>query len=130
VGWQPETQPKGKPPVEKPKGAKKMKRLIDADALHKLFGAVTTDLLSKPELSKDFEHMVRAFIMTTEMIEDQPTIDAVPVIRCKDCKYWSTETEQTAVPNIHKCTWWRTIGTLPIDFCSRAERRGEHGKTD
>ena len=54
-----------------------------------------------------------------------PTIDAVPVVRCKDCKYWSTETEQTAVPNMHKCTWWRTIGTLPIDFCSRAERRGE-----
>jgi hypothetical protein len=51
-------------------------------------------------------------------------------VRCKDCKYWSTETEQTAVPNMHKCTWWRTIGTLPIDFCSRAERRGEHGKTD
>lgn len=54
-------------------------RLIDADALHKLFGAVTTDLLSKPELSKDFEHMVRAFIMTTEMIEDQPTVDAIPI---------------------------------------------------
>ena len=56
-----------------------MTRLIDADALHKLFGAVTTDLLSKPELSKDFEHMVRAFIMTTEMIEDQPTVNAIPI---------------------------------------------------
>ena len=47
------------------------------------------------------------------------------LIRCKDCKYWSAEIEQTAIPNMQKCTWWRTIGTLPIDFCSRAERRGE-----
>ena len=52
-------------------------------------------------------------------------LQAKELIRCMDCKYWSTETEQTAVPNMHKCTWWRTIGTLPIDFCSRAERRGE-----
>lgn len=50
------------------------------------------------------------------------------VIRCMDCKYWSMETEQTAVPNMRKCTWWRNIGTLPIDFCSRAERRGEEWK--
>lgn len=45
------------------------------------------------------------------------------LIRCKDCRYWSAEIEQTAIPNMHKCTWWRNIGTLPIDFCSRAERK-------
>lgn len=50
-------------------------------------------------------------------------VEFTKVIRCMDCKYWSAETEQTAVPNMHKCTWWRTIGTLPIDFCSRAERK-------
>ena len=50
------------------------------------------------------------------------------LIRCRDCKYWSAETEQTAIPNMRKCTWWRSIGTLPIDFCSRAERRGEDAK--
>lgn len=47
------------------------------------------------------------------------------LIRCMDCKYWSAEIEQTAIPNMRKCTWWRTIGTLPIDFCSRAERRDQ-----
>lgn len=46
------------------------------------------------------------------------------LIRCADCKYWSTETEQTSMPNMRRCTWWRNIGTFPIDFCSRAERRG------
>ena len=33
MGWQPETQPKGKPPVEKTKGTETMQRLIDANAL-------------------------------------------------------------------------------------------------
>lgn len=61
-------------------------RLIDADALQALFNVVSTSLLGDAELCKDTEHMVRAFIMTTEMIQDAPTIDAVPVVRCKDCK--------------------------------------------
>ena len=54
-------------------------------------------------------------------------MNAKPLIRCKDCKYWSAETEQTSMPNMRRCTWWRNIGTFPIDFCSRAERR-EHAK--
>ena len=45
------------------------------------------------------------------------------LIRCRDCKYWSAEIEQTAIPNMRKCTWWRNIGVFPIDFCSRAERK-------
>ena len=52
-------------------------------------------------------------------------VEFTKVIRCADCKYWSTETEQTSMPNMRRCTWWRNIGTFPIDFCSRAERRGE-----
>ncbi len=64
-----------------------MTRLIDADELNEIFNAVTTDLLRKPELSKDVEHMVRAFIMTAEMISDAPTIDAMPVKHGK----WITE---------------------------------------
>ena len=49
-------------------------RLIDADALEQeLFDADWT-------LDND-EHMVQ------DIIEKQPTIDAVPVVRCVDCKY-------------------------------------------
>lgn len=51
-------------------------RLIDADALEqKLFDA---DWM----LDND-EHMVQ------DIIEKQPTIDAVPVVRCKDCHFWT-----------------------------------------
>lgn len=99
-----------------------MTRLIDADALHKLFGAVTTDLLSKPELSKDFEHMVRAFIMTTEMIEDQPTIDAVPVIRCKDCAHWDSDDGVKGYCNGFNLVYRKYDADY---YCATAERK--HG---
>ena len=64
-----------------------MSRYIDADALQKLFNEVSTSLLCRRELTKDTEHMVRAFIMVTEMIQDAPTVDAVQVVRCRDCKH-------------------------------------------
>lgn len=54
-------------------------RLIDADALQAVFNDTTTALMREPKLTKDTEHLVRACIMTTEMIKDSPTIETVPV---------------------------------------------------
>jgi hypothetical protein len=54
-------------------------RPIDADALQQIFNEVSTSLMRKPALTKDIEHMVRAFLMTTEMINDAPTIEVEPV---------------------------------------------------
>lgn len=54
-------------------------RPIDADALQQVFNEVSTSLMRKPALTKDIEHMVRAFLMTTEMIKDAPTIEVEPV---------------------------------------------------
>ena len=45
-------------------------RPIDADAL-------------KEDLTRFYANEVTA----RELIDEQPTIDAVPVVRCKDCKY-------------------------------------------
>ena len=52
---------------------------IDREALQKLFNDVSTSLLSRGELAKDAEHMVRAFLMVTEMIQDAPAVDVEPV---------------------------------------------------
>lgn len=91
-------------------------RLIDADALQALFNVVSTSLLGDAELCKDTEHMVRAFIMTTEMIQDAPTIDAVPVVRCKDCKYYK--------PDEYECGCDYGLPCVKADdFCSYGERR-------
>lgn len=90
-------------------------RLIDADALQNLFNEVSTSLLGKPDLAKDVEHMVRAFIMTTEMIQDAPTVDAVPVVRCKDCKHRSKYDR-------HWCAYWM-VGVSSVGFCNHGERK-------
>lgn len=57
-----------------------------------------------------------------------PTVDAIPVVRCKDCKYWERYTK-----SLGYCKdlygfgrWWR-----PDDFCSRGARKdgdGDGGK--
>ena len=50
-------------------------RLIDADAMRK-------DWLENGE--NEYIYDANCIL---ESIDEQPTIDAVPVVRCKDCKY-------------------------------------------
>lgn len=62
-------------------------RLIDADAL--------VSALNNGRLKEQTGRAVPfnagvAFALT--MVEYAQTIDAVPVVRCKDCKYWDKDT--------------------------------------
>jgi hypothetical protein len=57
-------------------------------------------------------------------LEQLPAADAVPVIRCKDCKHWYTTWQNDFAPNYHYCPF--TDGTHRDDFyCADAEMRGE-----
>lgn len=52
-----------------------------------------------------------------------PTVDAVPVVRCKDCLYWNS-----AIGFCHQNSQYYNGGESwdiyqPDDFCSRGERR-------
>lgn len=96
-------------------------RLIDADALQSIFNATTTELLKDKDLQKDIEHVVRACLMTTEMIKDAPTVDAVEVVRCKDCKHYSVEGETT---RFGWCGYWNKP-TDEMRYCSDGERSKE-----
>ena len=59
-----------------------MARLIDADALKtKAIRCETFKLYDTPIFLK---------AVGTKEIDKAPTIDAVPVVRCKDCKYFKT----------------------------------------
>ena len=59
-----------------------MARLIDADALKtKAIRCETFKLYDAPVFLK---------AVGTKEIDKAPTIDAVPVVRCKDCKYFKT----------------------------------------
>ena len=60
-----------------------MTRLIDADALHRKV-MTETNPYGKPTIDYD------SGVKVLEWIEQAPTVDAVPVVRCKDCKYFKT----------------------------------------
>ena len=84
-------------------------RLIDADAL------------KIRDISPSYWQVVDG--LTEYDIEDAPTVDAVPVIRCKDCKHWQyescfVESEEGDADSI-------ILDRFAFDFCSRAERREE-----
>lgn len=55
-------------------------------------------------------------------INSQPTVDAVPVIRCKDCKYSSPN--QVYGCRIHSFADDIDKRMYSDDYCSRAERKG------
>ena len=84
-------------------------RLIDADALIK-------------ELDRKHYSMA-----SRKQIYSQPTIDAVPVVRCKDCKY-SMPNDGVLVVGAMYCTQTLDAGdkftpVWDVDYCSNGERK-------
>ena len=68
-------------------------------------------------------------VASSVVINSAPTVDAVPVVRCKDCKSWEKYNAcDGAKP--HRCMNYDAIfykRTEPDDFCSYGERRTENG---
>ena len=57
-----------------------MERLIDADALHRKV-KMETNPYGKPTIDYD------SGVKVLEWIEQAPTVDAVEVVRCRECKH-------------------------------------------
>ena len=53
------------------------------------------------------------------MLEHAPTVDAVEVVRCKDCKHCSNNTPD----GLHWCDEHERGSLCDDDFCSYGERR-------
>ncbi len=81
-----------------------MSRYIDADAL--------------PIKDLDSNGWLNAFGVALEDIENAPTVDAVSVVRCKECKWYSDMWGCTEHDEVH-------LVTNPDDFCSIGERSEE-----
>ena len=110
-------------------------RLIDADVLKADYGMkddcadCEKELQGKVRLC-EYDHIYSKMDFCG-WIDDAPTIDAVPVIRCKDCKFWQAQEEGVVeVPicarpeNKHDKHPFRFI--IGKDgFCSYAERRSD-----
>ena len=90
-------------------------RPIDADVLKVLMMADSLQMMlfgKKYELSD-----------AMKTVNNAPTIDAVQVIRCKDCKYYHSKSYG------HYCENDIYVATGE-EFCSRAERRGQYDTVD
>ena len=101
----------------------KEKRLIDADALMDSIKGYRLGKIPKGELEWK--------------IENAPTVDAVELVRCKDCR-WAREKdyrEPTDTPKELICQcfkhhyipapWGSRMAVSHDDFCSYGERRGK-----
>lgn len=72
----------------------------------------------------------------TEILQAIPTVDAVPVVRCKDCKYAEKERRNAAEKryyneilicrNANLCED-EPLAMWPDDFCSYGERKDGGG---
>ena len=84
-------------------------RLIDADKLNLLLGNSDRDIYAK------------------YMLDKMPTIDAVPVVRCRECKYRRlnhlTNRDILSCENIDVCGEEYLFERNPNDFCSYGERK-------
>lgn len=81
-------------------------RLIDADKMNLLLGISDRDIYAK------------------RMLDHMDTVDAVPVVRCKDCKHFNhkrMECENEAISTDHEGGAQYSLNFWPDDFCSYGE---------
>ena len=90
------------------------KRLIDADALMDVIRQHEYRLATK-QGSIDYGMFTLGI---QQAVDEQKTIDAVEVVRCKDCKYW--QDNNGGYPH-DECRWGNGETPDPDDFCSYGE---------
>ena len=93
--------------------------LIDADALHRKV-KTETNPYGKPTIDYD------SGVKVLEWIDKAPTIDAVKVVRCRDCKYHHWEQEPCHGKIEHYCELPHMIGVEVFTefFCYYGKRKG------
>lgn len=101
-----------------------MSRLKDADALVK---HLCEDVALKHFYGRTMEHAVRNLHYLCEFIDNAPTVDAVPVVRCKDCKHC----EKSCFAGFWHCEAWGQEICMAVHdpekyFCAEGERREEN----
>lgn len=61
-----------------------------------------------------------------DILSDAPTIDAVPVVRCRECKRWDADPDSYGKDDGPKGKCLKTFEeTYPDDFCSYGQRKDD-----
>lgn len=102
-------------------------RLIDADNVVfelKRMLDIVDERNAKPDQKEEFK-TIRTYVeWTKKVIHDTPTIDAVEVVRCKDCKHWKGNDEP--IPWSDDNVFIEVpCETKPMEFCSMGDRKEE-----
>lgn len=86
-------------------------------------------LIDADTLREEFRRDIMGGLNWDRILREVKTVDAVPVVRCRDCKYWKTINSVTLSKGLKFCTY--AIGHDYVrhdeDFCSRGEQKdGDH----
>lgn len=100
-------------------------RLIDADSLMKrLEMAESCEDCPSANSSGPCSNHKRTWEIC-QAIEEAPTVDAVEVVRCEECRWYDKSTASgTYEPIAYKCILHQRF-TIGIQFCSDGERQEE-----
>ena len=80
-----------------------------------------SDLISRQALLDEYDkHHVGAPGGARKLIEEAPAVDAVPVVRCKDCLYYHND-----ISGIPFCEIWDDCFTDDDGYCYRGERKAD-----
>ena len=92
-------------------------RLIDADAILK-----ADENSDKALVLGSGKALEIAYALLKKKVEDAPTVDAVVVTRCKDCKHYDMGVclKIYSDGNVHSAAWQ---SRNPYDICSYGERK-------
>lgn len=97
-------------------------RLIDGSFLEERCKRQMSDTWNKEATPYSWAYAYEQFLTD---VENCATIDAVPVVRCADCKYLN---EDLAVGGWDgSCRYWNTHSVLYSWFCSQGERKDGDG---
>ena len=99
-----------------------------ATAVQEWIVRVMTDYIKREDAIKAFDPKQRQDWYTpwiVETLEDLPSVDVEPVVRCKDCE-WYVRVDKRRFYRGMDCLQKHIDTIVPDrDFCSKAERRGK-----
>ena len=91
-------------------------RIIDADAMKRVYQEVLCSHVACIDCSFFMEDEYCKF---ETMLSEAPTVDAVPVVRCRECKWWQEDDDIGHCDNPDGLDNY----AKPEDFCSCGERK-------
>ena len=97
-------------------------RLIDADAMKRVYQEVLCSHVACIDCSFFMDDKYCRF---ETMLSEAPTINAIPVVRCRECKHHYWEQESCHGKSIHYCKLphMRGVEVFKEFFCYYGERK-------